>query len=171
MTDDTTTKKVWSPGRPLGSSNLKSPEDATSESHKRVLNQNQVVKAIKQTQKEKNELIAKKYGIKKIEKDFKGKSESEKLRMTYIELVRRVAIESHRDLITELDWDDEATVNKRRKQMSNLKDMLQVTRMMNELITNLEKTTDVNGAVILSDEERTETDNVIQLAMLKLNRK
>jgi len=43
--------------------------------------------------------------------------------------------------------------------------------MMNELITNLEKTTDVNGAVILSDEERTETDNVIQLAMLKLNRK
>ena len=90
-------------------------------------------------QKIQNATVRAKYDIKTIEKEFSGKTEAEKLRLTYTELVRRLAVESHRNFITEVDWDDDQSINLRKKQMDNLKAMLTVTKMMNDLILNLEQ--------------------------------
>lgn len=134
---------------------------------------NRQLKAIREQakhhQKIQNEAIQAKYDLKAIETEFKGKTEAEKLRLTYTELVRRLAIESHRNFITEVDWEDEVSIILRKKQMDNLKGMLTVTKMMNDLIIQLETTGD--RSKVLSAEEQKDAENVISMAQKLLDRK
>jgi hypothetical protein len=128
-------------------------------------------KELRAAQKEReivNIVIVQKYGLDQIEQEFAGLTEAEKLRLTYTELVRRLAIESHRNFISEVDWDDDYSVTKRKKQIENLKGMLTVTKMMNDLIINLEMAEGKNK--VLSDDEKQAADNVISMAMKKLER-
>lgn len=78
-----------------------------------------------------------KYNFSEIEKDFTGKTDAEKLEMTYKELVSRLAVESHKMYITEIDWDDGDTVRLRNAQMVNLKNLLSVINGLKSLVKDL----------------------------------
>lgn len=111
-----------------------------------------------------------KYNFDLIEQEFKDKTEVEKLRMTYMELVRRLTVESHRFYITDIDWDNADTVRLRNAQMGNLKNMLQVVKMMQELMDRLRITdsTDADRNKELNEEAKEAMANAQKLLQMRV---
>lgn len=91
--------------------------------------------------------------IEAIEEEFGDASDADRLRSTYKELVRRLSVESHSKFITEVIWDDPVSVNRRKSQMANLKDLLSVTKSMMELVEKLEADR-LNNNELAADEKR-----------------
>lgn len=90
--------------------------------------------------KEVAEIVKVKYNTERIEKSLKGLSDADRLRSIYTELIRRLTIESHKNYIIDIDYDDADTVKTRNLQLGNLKNLLVVIKMMQDLCDRLEKT-------------------------------
>jgi hypothetical protein len=103
-----------------------------------------------------------------IEEEFGESSDADRLRSTYKELVRRLSVESHSKFITEVIWDDPISVNRRKSQMANLKDLLSVTKSMMELVEKLEADR-LNNNEMAADERR-ERMGIINAAETLLKR-
>ena len=175
-------KKQWTPGRQPGAKNKPKtaiklheiPEllatgkidadeaiKAATGSSRVVLTNSQVRAAI-QADKIKKTAIAKKYRVKEIEKEFDGLTNAERLRITHADLVRRLTFESHRNFISDIDWDDAESVRIRNTQLSNLKSLLSVVNAMSELIDRLEKLGGHNS--ITSAEDKAEAADILASA-------
>jgi hypothetical protein len=88
-----------------------------------------------------------KYRFDDIAAEFAGKSDAERLRVIYTDLIKRLTIEGHRFYITDIDWDDADTVRLRNAQMTNMKNTLTCIKMMQELCEKL-RITDATEADI-----------------------
>ncbi|WP_221053990.1 hypothetical protein [Methylomonas koyamae] len=104
--------------------------------------------------------------LKSIEAEFGSATDADRLRMTYTELVRRISVESHSQFITDVNWDDLGSVDKRSRQLQNLKNLLAVTKQMTELIDRLES--DHYQTNIRTKEEKDEQNKVIAAAEVLL---
>ena len=118
-----------------------------------------------------NSLIAEeKYKLSMIESEFAGLSECEKLRISYMELVRRLTVESHRSYITDVNWDDADSVRLRNAQLINLKNMLTVIKMMQELVDKLRITdaTEADKFRQLNDEAKSAVSSAQKLLSMRV---
>jgi hypothetical protein len=173
-------KLPWSPGRRKGAKNrvksinigdvpelIAAGEVSEADGYKLIkssptLESNtRIREALKEQAREKKEL-ARKYKTDEIAAEFEGLNNAQRLRITHEELIRRLAVESHRNYIREVDYDNSESMRIRKMQMDNLRSLLAITNQMFDLIERLEKIQGHNS--ITSSEDKAEAESIMAAA-------
>lgn len=123
--------------------------------------------ALKEQARERKEL-ARKYKVDEIAEEFDGLTNAQRLRITHEEMIRRLAVESHRNYIREVDFDDSESMKIRKQQLDNLKALLMITNTMFDLIERLEKVEGHNS--ITTAEDKAEAEGIMAQAAKLLER-
>lgn len=115
--------------------------------------------------------IKEKYDIHNIRRTMWSKTDIDKLKKNYEALIGRLTVESNKHYLKEIDWDDEQSIKLRNAQMTNLKNLLSVTKAMNEVIEKLIETEKNNESqfMVMNAEAKAAMKQAQKLLKMRVN--
>lgn len=115
--------------------------------------------------------IKEKYDIPNIKRTMLKTPNIDRLKKNYEALIERLTVESNRHYLREIDWDDDQSIKLRNSQMTNLKNLLSVTKSMNEVIEQLIETQKNNDSqfMVMNAEAKAAMKQAQKLLKMRAN--